>query len=418
MKRKRVEPSALLPLETLEGRMLLSIGLGPQVVRSHAAYYAAMGANGSDTPSSGRAHHFRLGFRHGAGLGMRNHMMNDLALAVPGGTLPMPGISSPTSQPATLTTATNPSSILNANTMPPMASGTLGPPRGPVMWAPNPLGPLGHVTLGSADVASLKQTVDRFASSYTSGTDATKDKAAVAALESGLTSLAKNVWSESHVVDSASVSKLEAAVDSFASSYTHGADAGKDSAAWQALRSGLGDFAKSVTTAGKTAGGQSSASASTPSANDPPPPLAPPLFLGAFGSHGVFDSSAGNTPTSLLDNITLTKDEVTTIQRAADTFATAYTSGTDATKDKAATDALQKSLAGVFATHFSPSTTGAGGLSGPVVQGDGPGWGGRAMIFRQRANGVPGGTSTMPSAQASGSNGGPGWMRFGPRGKG
>ena len=414
MKRKRLEPSALSPLETLEGRMLMSIGLSPQGVQSHAAYYAAMGANGANTPASGQVHTFRLGLRHGAGLGMWNQMFSLSPMGVPGGMSPMPGNSSSTSPTATLTTATNPSGVLNAATMLPIAPGALGQPGGPVMWAPNPLGPLGHITLTSAEVASLKQTVDTFASSYTSGTDATKDKAAVAALESGLQSLARNVWSEKHVVDSATVAKLQAAVDSFATSYTHGADAGKDSTAWQSLQSGLVDFAKSVMTAGKAAAGQSSTSASTTTANDPPP--APPLFLGAFGSHGVSISSTGEAPTGLLDNITLTKDEVTSIQTAVDTFATSYTSGTDATKDKAATDALQKSLEGVFASHFNTSTTGAVGVSGQVAQGHGPGWRGRAMIFRPRANGVPGGTIAMTSAKAGGSNGGPGWTTFGPGG--
>jgi hypothetical protein len=48
--------------------------------------------------------------------------------------------------------------------------------------------------LSASDVTGLKTAIDTFASSYTSGADASKDQAAVSALEKSLWSLASSHW--------------------------------------------------------------------------------------------------------------------------------------------------------------------------------------------------------------------------------
>ena len=81
------------------------------------------------------------------------------------------------------------------------------------------------MTLSKADVAQLKTTVDTFAASYTSGADAATDKAALSALKTGMQSLLANIWSETHVVSKDALTKLQQSVDSFVSSYTGGTNA-------------------------------------------------------------------------------------------------------------------------------------------------------------------------------------------------
>jgi hypothetical protein len=106
------------------------------------------------------------------------------------------------------------------------------------------------MTLSKADVAQLKTTVDTFAASYTSGADAAADKAALSALETGMQSLLSNIWSETHVVSKDALTKLQQSVNSFVSSYSGGTNAAQDASAWAALQSGLNDFWTSVGTAG------------------------------------------------------------------------------------------------------------------------------------------------------------------------
>lgn len=108
------------------------------------------------------------------------------------------------------------------------------------------LGMLDGATLSKDDVAALKSAVDGFASSYTFGVDTKKDEAATDALRSAFDDLSLTVWSQSHVVSAANVSMLAGAVDGFAKSYTSGTDAAKDKAAWVALRTSIDQLVKDM----------------------------------------------------------------------------------------------------------------------------------------------------------------------------
>jgi hypothetical protein len=198
------------------------------------------------------------------------------------------------------------------------------------------MGLFGTATLTPADVTELKQVVDAFAASYTSGADPSKDQAAATALQSGLDDLALGVWSESHVASPASVSQLQQAVDSFAKSYTSGANLAQDKAAWKALQGAVSAFGTAL------AGGQ------TPSDGGPVDGWSNlPMPGGLVG--GGFELLV----TGLVQGPTLSKSEVTTLQTAVDTFAGAYTSGSDASKDQAAADALQASLSDLASSHWA-----------------------------------------------------------------
>jgi hypothetical protein len=321
----------------------------------------------------------------------------------------------------TVVTQTASAAVPSAVSVPPQVMTAPAMPAPPQVMA---LGPLADVTLSKADVASLKSTVDTFATNYTSGTDATADKAAVAALEAGLKALSQNVWSETHVVDAATVAKLQQAVDGFAQSYTSGADVSKDSAAWQSLQTGLGDFSKSVMAASSAAASSTTsgtttttATASAPSS----PPVAPPMFFGARLPHEVWTTGSTSESSNLLDNVTLTKDQVTTIQTAVDTFATSYTSGTDAAKDQAASAALRTSLASVFSSVFASSTTGTSNTASPgqiPFPAYGRVWGRGTLMFGQNPGAGPGpvGMLALHSAQGGAGMGTTGWWNYGPGG--
>jgi hypothetical protein len=120
----------------------------------------------------------------------------------------------------------------------------------PPVQAPGPFSFLENVTLSKADVAQLKTTVDTFAASYTSGADAAADKAALSALETGMQSLLANIWSETHVVSKDALNNLQQSVNSFVASYTGGTNVAQDTSAWAALQSGLNDFLTSVSASG------------------------------------------------------------------------------------------------------------------------------------------------------------------------
>jgi hypothetical protein len=122
----------------------------------------------------------------------------------------------------------------------------------PPVQAPGPFSFLENMTLSKADVALLKTTADTFAASYTSGADAAKDKAALSAADTGMQTLFANIWSETHVVSKDALTKLQQSVDSFVAAYTAGKNVTQDSSAWSALQSGLNDFWTSVGTAGAT----------------------------------------------------------------------------------------------------------------------------------------------------------------------
>jgi hypothetical protein len=215
-------------------------------------------------------------------------------------------------------------------------------------------------TLSQADVSELKQAVDTFAANYTSGTDATADKAAVSALNSSLDDLALGLWSEAHVASSASVAQLQQAVDGFAKSYTGGSNLATDKAAWKALGDGLHTFASALQ------GGQSSASGGSGVLSADSPGLGVAPMIARMPGNGFAMLVSG-----LLQGPALTKDEVSSLQQAVDTFETSYTEGADATKDQNAVDALQTSLDNVAESHWSvpPDTSGGAPTILPAIQG-------------------------------------------------
>jgi hypothetical protein len=200
-------------------------------------------------------------------------------------------------------------------------------------------GPLGGATLSRDDLGQLQSAVDTFADAYTSGVDASKDSAALNALRAALSDLDLQIWSESHVADPSAVASLKGAVEAFAANYTGNSDTGKDTLAWKALGTALTGFAASLHAPGAPA----------PAATDlmgagPDAPL--PMILPAF-TPGV-----GMMIEPLLDGDPLPPADVARLKSAVDTFADAYTSGADASKDSAALDAFQTSLGSLIESHW------------------------------------------------------------------
>jgi hypothetical protein len=254
-------------------------------------------------------------------------------------------------------------------------------------------GLLDSTTLTQAEVNGLKQAVDTFAGAYTSGADTVKDKAAADALKSSLDDLAVATWSQSHVATPASVTALQQSVDGFASSYTGGTNPSADVAAWKALQSGLDAFNKGLSgqpagtvttgtittsTAGTITTGASTSSTagtSTPGTTasivQAPTPVSGSLFVNApgliarpMGGGGFKLIEAG-----LLNGPALTADEVTTLKTSVDAFAAAYTAGADATKDKAAADALQSSLSSLLFGHWQKAMPNSPNTMMPLAKG-------------------------------------------------
>jgi hypothetical protein len=231
----------------------------------------------------------------------------------------------------------------------------------PPIHAPGPFSFLENVTLSKADVAQLKSTVDTFAASYTSGADAAKDKAALSALQTGMQTLLANIWSETHVVSKDALTNLQQSVDSFVSSYTGGSNVSQDASAWAALRTGLSNFWTSVNSSGGT----------TNPLPMPLPPVAMPMTLpnATVTGSGVGMIAPGTVSTSvsgagmmtsgaastdfMLGQTTISQDEVTKLQQAVDAFAAAYTSGIDPAADKTAVSNLETSLSGL-AQNWQP----------------------------------------------------------------
>lgn len=194
---------------------------------------------------------------------------------------------------------------------------------------------LNGVTLSKDDVAGLRKSVDDFAAQYTSGADATKDKAAVDALKAGLDDLSLSVWSETHVAGKDDVAKFQQSATDFAKAYTGGANLAQDKAAWKALHTALDNFAASL----KAPGAAATATTTPPGSRAFP---VPPMMR--MDMPGPTDG--------LLHGPALSADEVATLKTSVDTFADNYTSGADAAKDKAASDALQSNLGDLFAGHW------------------------------------------------------------------
>jgi hypothetical protein len=229
----------------------------------------------------------------------------------------------------------------------------VSPGFGPAMVMPL-AGPFGNATLTPADVQGLKSAVDTFANNYTSGKDATADTAAVTALQNGLADVAQNVWSETHVAAKADVAKLQQAVTDFAGAYTSGQNTSQDAAAWKALQGAVAAFGSALTN-------PSAPPAS--GATTPVPTMPPGLAFGGWKGPGA-GIGAPSLVGPILDGTALTAGEVTSLKTAVDTFASNYTSGTDASADKAAVSALQTALGAVAQQHWQDSA--------PVVDPSGP----------------------------------------------
>lgn len=203
----------------------------------------------------------------------------------------------------------------------------------------SPGSPLTGVTLSATDVAALKQAVDSFATNYTSGADATKDKAATDALQASLNNLALTVWSESHVASKDAVTAFQKAADNFAQNYTGGLDSAKDTAAWNALSTAMTNLLPQNGTPGGPAIGTLAPGMM---------PMLPP---------GGFDPSSLHITSTLDAGQPLTADEVSTLKSLVDTFATDYTNGADATADQSAANALFSGLDNLFTSHWGNMAT-------------------------------------------------------------
>lgn len=201
-----------------------------------------------------------------------------------------------------------------------------------------PFGLPDNVNFTADDVKAMKSAVDAFASAYTSGQDAAKDKAAVAALEAGLDDVAQNLWSASHVASKDDTAKFEQAATDFAKNYTNGADVAKDKAAWKALHSALDTFNASL----------KNPKAPADSATDPAVQWAPPGFS-SRPQRGVDLIGLGGL---VMEGQTVSADEVKALKSAVDTFASAYTGGANADTDEAALEAFQTAIGDLVSNHW------------------------------------------------------------------
>jgi hypothetical protein len=126
----------------------------------------------------------------------------------------------------------------------------------------------------------------------------------------------------------------------------------------------------------------------------------------------------GNGLLAMVDSLVqgtsaLSKAEVATFQQAVDTFASSYTSGSDASKDQAALGALSSSLDNLFTSHWA---TVAGGALGSAPGGSGSGGGVAVpanvmtttavpmarMLTTTTTGGSSSGTTVTPTGQPTG----------------
>jgi hypothetical protein len=281
---------------------------------------------------------------------------------------------------STLTTiATLPSTPSSA----PAQTTTTGPIVASPITLSGPGGLLGNVSLSASDVSSLKSAVDTFASSYTSGANASADSTAVSTLQSALKSLDSTIFSESHVVASSDLGAFQQAVNTFVSNYTSGKDPAADSAAWSAFQTALGSFGQSVQSS-------SMPSSTSPGGNGPiPMPL---------GGLGMGMGMPGMGLTGLLGGVvsgqTLTSAQVSSLKAGIDAFASSYTSGANPTTDASAVSTLESSLDGLLmATPMATMTT-APGLA----------WFGPATLTKAQVTKIQTAVDTFATNYTSGAN--------------
>jgi hypothetical protein len=279
-----------------------------------------------------------------------------------------PAASGQASTAATLTPTTTP--VTGAGLSGAGVNVKMNAAMAPTDSAPLPMDPFGGTTLSKDDVTNLKQAVDTFAASYTSGAGSTKDQAAVTVLNTSLADIDARLWSETHVASQASVTSIAQAVQSFATSYTSNANPGTDNAAWQALGQALQKFTTGLSNPAApnstTTTSSTSTSASTPATPVPPPPPPDGVFMPMDGPQVSWLFGALlNGPSAL------TADEVSSLKQTVDTFAASYTSGSNTTTDQSALTAFQSGLDAVSTTYWNsqapPPPAGISPTSGGAV---------------------------------------------------
>jgi hypothetical protein len=226
----------------------------------------------------------------------------------------------------------------------------------PIMMT-GPGGLLGNVTLSASDVASLKSAVDAFASSYTSGANASADSAAVSTFQSALMSLDSKMFSESHVIASSDLVAFQQAVNSFVTNYTSGKNPAADAAAWSAFQTSLGNFGQALQTPSMT-------SSTNPGGNGPI--SMPPGGLGM--GLGMPDMGLTGLLGAIVSGPTLTSAQVSTLKSGIDAFASSYTSGANPTADASAVTGLESSIDGLLTAAAMPSMPTSPGI-GWLAQG-------------------------------------------------
>lgn len=240
---------------------------------------------------------------------------------------------------ATTPTPTGTTTPATPTTLPAYAPGV--PSAMPYPVPAQPLGALDNVTLSADDVSGLQKSVVAFASAYTSGQDAAKDKAAIADLKAGLGDVAQSVWAETHVAAATDVASLQKAVNDFAGSYTSGLSHAQDVAAWKALRGAVGTFTAALKNPNAPAG---TPGTTTPGTTTPGTPVVPHLPMLGPG--------LGDFAGPLLNGAPLSAGEVAALKNAVVVFASSYSYGGNKAADKAATDQLQAALADLVAKHW------------------------------------------------------------------
>ena len=187
-------------------------------------------------------------------------------------------------------------------------------------------------TLVASTLASYKLAVDNFATSYSSGVDKTRDVTALSALNASLALLGTNSWPINPTITTTSVSGFQTSVNTFAQTFTGGANPTADTAAWNGLSTAFGPFATaSTTTAVATA---TATTTSTTSSN-----VVSPVINGLIS--GIVSTG------------TLSTDSLAAFRNAIDNFAASYTSGTNTSADKVATINLVTSLNSVAMTQWN-----------------------------------------------------------------
>ncbi len=203
-------------------------------------------------------------------------------------------------------------------------------------------------TLNASEVASFKSAVDTFATNYTSGANSIQDSAAATALNSRLSDVALSIWSRGNIAPKDAVTAFQTASDTFASSYTSGANPSQDAAAWKTLQTAMNGLGNSLS------GPNASTTNTVPGA-------------GIYNLASIPSPAMGDM-LGLTSNGTISAADVASVKTAVDTFATNYTSGADTTKDQAADAALQTTLSDITMKYWQAMPLNAAGALGMAAK--------------------------------------------------